>query len=65
MVASANMTQLNMIGVMNLHPASAVLATEVIPIEVQIAMEAISFSPGAGCLFRCPVIYEIYKIVGE
>ena len=65
MIADTNMAQLNMVGVMNFHPASAVLACKVSSVKEQIAMKAVGISAGAGRLFRCSVINEINKIVGE
>ena len=63
MIADANVAKLNMVGVVDLHPASAALASEIVPVEVQITMKAVGFPACTGCLFRCPIIYEINKIV--
>ena len=65
MIADTNVAKLNMVGVMDLHSASAALTSEIIPVEIQIAMKAVSFPARAGRLFRRPIIYEINKIVGE
>ena len=65
MVADAYMAKLNMVGVMDLHSTSAVLTGEIVSVEIQITMKAVSFPACTGRLFSCPIIYEISKIVGE
>ena len=54
-----------MVGVMDLHSTSAVLTGEIVSVEIQITTKAVSFPACTGRLFRCPIIYEISKIVGE
>ena len=59
------MAQLDMVGVMDLHLASALPATVIIPIVIKISVEAIGFPAGASPLLLGPVIYKISKIIGE
>ena len=65
MIADTNMAQLNMIGIVDLHPASAARAKVVFSVVVQIPMKAVSISTCAGCLFCSSIVNEIDKIVRE
>ena len=65
MIADADMAQLNMVCVMDLHPATTVLTTIIVSIVVQVSMKAICFPTSTGGLFRRSIVNEISKIVGE
>jgi hypothetical protein len=65
MVTDANMAQLNMIGVVDLHPATAALTKVIVSAVVQISMKAVGIPTGTGCLFRSSIVNEIDKIIGE
>ena len=65
MIADTNMAQLNMIGIVDLHPASAAHTRVIVSAVVQIPMKAVSISTGACCLFCSSIVNEIDKIIGE
>ena len=65
MIADTNMAQLNMIGIVDLHPASAAHTRVIVPAVVQIPMKAVSISTSAGCLVRSSIVNEIGKLVGK
>ena len=65
MIADANMAQLNMIGVVDLHSAATVITRKVFSVEIQIPMKAICFPASTCSLFGRPVVNEISKIIGE
>jgi hypothetical protein len=54
-----------MVSIVDLHPASAAIAPVMITVIIQISMKAVCFPAGTGHLLRCPIVYEINKIIGE
>ena len=54
-----------MISVVYLHPAAAAFAPVVITVNIQISMKTVCLPAGTGRLLRCPIVYEINKIIGE
>ena len=65
MVADANMAQLNMIGVVDLHSAPAAFTKVIVSAVIQIPMKAVGIPTGTGYLFRSTIVYEIDKAIGE
>ena len=65
MITDANMTQLNMIGIMDLHSAATAIARKVLSVEIQVPVKAICFPASTGSLFGRPIVNEISKVIGE
>ena len=63
LIPDADMPKLDMIPVMYLHPAAAVPAYVVLLLIIQIAVEAIRFSPTAGHLRFSSAVHEICQRV--
>ena len=54
-----------MISIVDLHSAAAAIAPVLIPVKIQISMKAVCFPAGTGRFLRCPIVYEINKMIGE
>ena len=65
MITDANMTQLNMVGIMDLHSAATAITCKVLSVEIQVPMKAICFSASTGSLFGRSIVNEISKIIGK
>ena len=65
MITDTDMAQLNMVSIVNFHPATALPTAVVISVEIQISVEAICLPTGTGHLFCRSIVNEVNKIIGE